>query len=87
MHILLILKQHGYIEFQELRIDRTKNPVQYVSADLETTRQYRSSKEVEYAMRMDTNHQISDEVDDFNKKDDSTEDIELDDIGDREFDE
>ena len=38
-------------------------------------------------MRMDTNHQISDEVDDFNKKDDSTEDIELDDIGDREFDE
>lgn len=75
----------GYIEFQEIRIDRTKNPVQYVSADLETTRQYRSSKEVEYTMRRDTNHEISDEVDDFYKeKEEGEEDIELDDLGDRE---
>ena len=77
----------GYIEFQELRIDRSKNPVEYVSADLETTRQYRSSKEVEYAMRRDTNHEISDEVDDYYKKKGSDDNIELDDLGDREDDE
>lgn len=77
----------GYIEFQELRIDRSKNPVEYVSADLETTRQYRSSKEVEYAMRRDTNHEISDEVDDYYKKKSSDDNIELDDLGDREDDE
>ena len=81
----------GYIEFQELRIDRSKTPVQYVSADLETTRQYRSSKEVEYAMRRDTNHEISDEVSDFNRMEKSgkvkEEKIELDDLGDREDDE
>lgn len=76
----------GYIEFQELRIDRSKNPVEYVSADLETTRQYRSSKEVEYAMRRDTNHEISDEVDDYYKKKDSGNAIELDDLGDRDED-
>lgn len=76
----------GYIEFQELRIDRSKNPVEYVSADLETTRQYRSSKEVEYAMRRDTNHEISDEVDDYYKKKGSDDNIELDDLGDREDD-
>lgn len=74
----------GYIEFQELRIDRTKTPVQYVSADLETTRQYRSSKEVEYAMRMDTNHEISDEVDDFNRAEKNNEKIDLNEAGDRE---
>ena len=74
----------GYIEFQELRIDRSKNPVEYVSADLETTRQYRSSKEVEYAMRRDSNHEISDEVDDYYKKKGSDDNIELDDLGDRE---
>ena len=77
----------GYIEFQELRIDRSKNPVEYVSADLETTRQYRSSKEVEYTMRRDTNHEISDEVDDYYKEKDSDEKIELDDLGDRDSDE
>lgn len=76
----------GYIEFQELRIDRSKNPVEYVSADLETTRQYRSSKEVEYAMRRDTNHEISDEVDDYHRNEDSGEKIGLDDLGDREDD-
>ena len=81
----------GYIEFQELRIDRSKSTPQYVSADLETTRQYRSSKEVEYAMRRDTNHEISDEVNDFNRMEkngkDEEEKIELDDLGDREDDE
>lgn len=74
----------GYIEFQELRIDRTKSIPQYISADLETTRQYRSSKEVEYAMRMDTNHEIYDEVDDFNKAERNNEEIDLEDMGDRE---
>lgn len=74
----------GYIEFQELRIDRSKNPVEYVSADLETTRQYRSSKEVEYAMRRDTNHEISDEVDDFNRAEQEDQKVDLDDMGDRD---
>ena len=36
-------------------------------------------------MRRDTNHEISDEVDDFYKeKEEGEEDIELDDLGDRE---
>jgi len=74
----------GYIEFQELRIDRTKNPPQYVSADLETTRQYRADKEVEYAMRKDKNHEIYDEVDDFNKIEQNDKEAELDDLGDRD---
>ena len=77
----------GYIEFQELRIDRTKTPVEYVSADLETTRQYRSSKEVDYAMRRDTNKEIYDEVDDFRKAEKNDEEINLEDMGDREKDE
>jgi len=77
------IESMGYIEFQELRIDRTKNPPQYVSADLETTRQYRSSREVEKAMRMDKNHEISDEVMDFNEAEQEGEEINLDDMGDR----
>lgn len=78
------IESTGYIEFQELRLDRTKNTTQYVSADLETTRQYRSSKEVEYAMRRDTNHEISDEVNDFNRAEKEGEEIDLDDMGDRD---
>ena len=74
----------GFIEFQELRVDRTKNPVQYVSADLETTRQYRSGKEVEYTMRRDTNHEIYDEVNDFNKAEKDGEEMDIDELGDRE---
>lgn len=72
----------GYIEFQELRVDRSKSTVQYVSADLETTRQYRSTKEVERTMRRTTNYEISDEVEKFNEleKEDEEEDIELEDI-------
>lgn len=74
----------GYIEFQELRVDRTKNPPQYATADLETTRQYRSSKEVEYLMRKDTNHYINDEIDDFNRKEELGEKpINIDELGDR----
>lgn len=78
------IEQTGFIEFQELRIDRTKNPVQYVSADLETTRQYRSGKEVEYTMRRDTNHEIYDEVDDFNRAEKDGVDVDIDEIGDRD---
>lgn len=72
----------GYIEFQELRVDRSKSTTQYISADLETTRQYRSSKEVEYTMRRDTNPEISDEIEQFNEleKEDKDEDVELEDI-------
>lgn len=78
------IESTGYIEFQEIRIDRTKNPVKYITADIETTRQYKSSKEVEYAMRIDKNHEISDEVDDFDRAKREGKKVDLDDIGDRD---
>ena len=71
----------GYIEFQELRVDRTGVVPKYVTADLETTRQYRVSKDVEYKMRKDTNYEIYDEVRKFEEAKEDGRNITVDELG------
>ena len=55
----------GYIELQELRKDLYSN--QYITADLETTKQHPTTLEIEHLMDRDYNHYIDDEIEAFEK--------------------